>query len=331
MYKFDSEKVKKSINGALSLRSEINGIVDELCERGFANLCWFGVGGTYASSMQVHAHMKEKTSLEVFYQNAAEYIVTGNQRITEDTIVVISSVTGSTEEMIKGIAKLKGKRPTIVGFIDDETSELAKEMDYLVTYPENEQLKFFMFADRLMANRGEFDDYEDYYGELDKYLADALVEVAKSSDKFALEFAQKHHDDFIHYFVGAGNQWGATYSHAMCYWEEQHWLRARAVHSADFFHGMFEIVTQNTPVTIYVSEDSQRMLSERVVDFIPRICGNYTVIDTKDFELKGISKKYRGHISHLVIRTVNDRIDVYVENINRHPMEIRRYYRQLDY
>ena len=43
-----------------------------------------------------------------------------------------------------------------------------------------------------------------------------------------------------------------------------------------------------SPVTIYIGEDAQRPLSERVANFIPRICENYTIIDSKDYELKGI-------------------------------------------
>ncbi|MEE0880249.1 MAG: SIS domain-containing protein, partial [Turicibacter sp.] len=38
-----------------------------------------------------------------------------------------------------------------------------------------------------------------------------------------------------------------------------------------------------------------------------------------------------GMISHLVMHAVNNRIDAHIERINCHPMEIRRYYRRLDY
>jgi fructoselysine-6-phosphate deglycase len=117
----------------------------------------------------------------------------------------------------------------------------------------------------------------------------------------------------------------------MCYWEEQHWIKTKSIHATEFFHGMFEIVERDTAVTIFVGEDTQRGLSKRVVDFIPRICGNYEVIDSKEYELAGISEKYRGHISHLVMMAVNRRIDAHIEKINCHPVEIRRYYRQLDY
>lgn len=44
----------------------------------------------------------------------------------------------------------------MIGFIDVATAELAKLVDYVITYPANEQLKFYMVADRFMYNAGEF-------------------------------------------------------------------------------------------------------------------------------------------------------------------------------
>lgn len=331
MLKFDEQKQLDSVNGALALRGQINEIVDSFCEKGYKNICWLGIGGTYASSMQAVVHMKEKSEIDTFVENAAEYLATGNRRIGEGTIIVISSVTGSTEEMVKGVKKAQEAGAKVIGFVDKETAELAKMIDYEIAYPINEQLKFFMVADRFMYNKGEFPEYDDYYAQMDAHLANALVEVEKSADEFGKKLAEKHKDDSIHYFVGAGNQWGATYSYAMCYWEEQHWIRTKSIHASEFFHGMLEIVDRDTAVTVFVGEDSQRPLSERVAKFLPRICGNYTIIDTKDYELKGISPEYRGSISHLVMHAVTQRIDAHLEKINCHPMEIRRYYRRLDY
>ena len=331
MIKFNEQEKIDSINGALALRGEINRIVDELCEKGYHNLCWLGIGGTWASSMQAVVHMKEFSAIETFAENAAEYLTTGNRRIGKGTIVIISSVTGSTVEMVEAVKKAQADGAVVFGFIDVETAELAQMVDYEMAYKANEQLKFFMVADRFMHNKGEIDWYDRLYAEFDQHLANALVEVEKSADEFGKEFAMKHHNDSIHYFVGTGNQWGATYSYAMCYWEEQHWIRTKSITSGEFFHGMLEVVDRDTPVTVYVGEDAQRRLSVRVAEFLPRICGNYTIIDTKDYELKGISEEFRGMISHIVMHAVNNRIDAHIERINCHPMEIRRYYRRLNY
>lgn len=331
MIKFDEKKQLDSIQGALALRPRIEAIVDGVCREGFRNLCWLGIGGTYASCLQAEVHMRERTALDVFAVNAAEYLTTGDRRVGEGTVVVVSSVTGSTVEMVDGVKKAQAAGAKVLGFIDVETTELARMVDWEIAYPANEQLKFFMVADRFLYRHGEFDEYDVYYAQLDAHLARDLVEVEKAADAFGLAFAQKHHDDKLHYFVGAGNQYGSTYSYAMCYWEEQHWIRTKSIHSAEFFHGMLEIVERDTPVTVFVGEDAQRPLSERVVRFLPRVCANYTVIDSRDYDLPGIDERFRGNLSHLVTHAVTQRIDAHMEAINCHPMEIRRYYRQFSY
>ena len=331
MLKFDEQKQLDSVNGALALRGRIEEIVDAICAEGYKNICWLGIGGTWASALQAEVHMKEKSAIEFFSENAAEYVTTGNKRVGKGTIVILSSVTGSTIEMVEGVKKAQADGAKVFGFIDKAEAELAKMVDYAISYPANEQLKFFMVADRFMKNAGEFEDYDEYYAEMDAHLAQGLVDVEKAADAFGAAYAEKHCNDKLHYFVGAGNQYGSTYSYAMCYWEEQRWIRTKSIHSAEFFHGMLEIIDKDTPVTVFIGEDSQRSLSERVANFLPRICGKYNIIDTKKFELKGISPEYRGYISHLVMHAVTQRIDAHMEKVNCHPMEIRRYYRCLDY
>ena len=44
MIKFNEQEKIDSVNGALALRPQINEIVDEICERGYSNICWLGVG-----------------------------------------------------------------------------------------------------------------------------------------------------------------------------------------------------------------------------------------------------------------------------------------------
>lgn len=330
MLKFDVKESLDSVNGALALRGEINNIVDELCKE-YKNIVWIGIGGTWASAMQAYVHMKEYSSLEIIVENASEYLTTGNKRIGKGSIVVMSSVSGTTKEMVETVNKVKSNGAKVIGFIDNPDSILAKLVDYVVSYKANEQLKFYMVADRIMHNANEIDWYDKLYKELDEHLAQVLVDVEVSADEFGKEFALKHHNDSIHYFVGAGNMWGATYSYAMCYWEEQHWLKTKSIMAGEFFHGMFEIIEEDTAVTLYIGEDKQRDLCLRVKEFLPKVCKNYTVIDTHDYELKGISKEFRGMISHLVMRVINHRIDVHIEALNNHDMEIRRYYRKLEY
>ena len=311
MLKFNEKEVLANLEGGIALRSDINKIVDQINDEGYSNICWIGIGGTYASSMQAVVHMKERTKIETFYENAASFLTTGNLRVTKDTVVIISSVTGNTQEMVEAVKKCNEIGARVIGFVDRADADLAT------------------MCDRFMYLAGEFDQYDEFYKQMDANFAKDVVAVYQNADEFATEFALQHHEDEMHYFVGAGNQWGATYSYAMCYWEEQHWLRTKSIEAQEFSHGMFEIVERDTPVTIYVTEDSQRQLSERVANFIPQICANYTVIDAKDYDMPGISPEFRGALSPFILHAVNDRIDMHIEDLSRHPMEIRRYYRQM--
>lgn len=337
MLKFDKEKKLESVKGALALRPEIEKIVDKIQDEGFDAIYFMGIGGTWASAMQVEVYMRGKSSLPIFVENAAEYLTTGNKKITSKSVVIFSSVTGSTQEMVDAIKIVKGLGVRVFSFIDVKGTVLEKESDYCINYSENEQLKFYMVANRLMYNNGEFPDYDQYNKEMEESLAEALVDVEIKADAFAEEFAAakykyvKAHPEMPHYFVGAGNQYGSTYSYAMCYWEEQMWIRTKSISSPEFFHGMLEVIEAETPVVLFMGEDEQRKTSERVAAFLPKVCRNYVIIDSKDYELKGISEKFRGSISHLVTHGVTNRIDVHMEKELCHPLEIRRYYRQFDY
>lgn len=331
MVKFDEKKQIESVQNALALRGQIENVVDAICDKGFRNLYFLGIGGTWASAMQAEVHMKERSALWLQSLLSSEYNVVGDRCLGEGSVVIFSSVTGTTVEVVESVKKAKAAGAIIFGFVDTPNTPLYDLSDYVISYTANEQLKLFMVADRFMFNHGEFPEYDRYYGELDRYLAAALVETEKLADAFGRAFAEKHHDDAMHYFIGCGNQYGKTYSYAMCYWEEQHWLRSKSIHAGEFFHGTLEVIDRDTPVTLFLGEDAQRPLAERVARFLPSVCANYTLIDSKDYPLTGISPEFRGNLSHLVVHAVTQRIDAHIERINCHPMQIRRYYRQWEY
>ncbi|MGX6979655.1 SIS domain-containing protein [Vagococcus elongatus] len=336
---FDERELIDSVNEGLGLRGKIEKIVDQIWKDGFDGIYFIGIGGTYASSMQVEVHTRGKSNLPIFVENAAQFLTTGNKRFTKNSVCILSSVSGNTEEIVRLVERVNEIGGTIFSFIDTPNTVLTQEgrYDYLIVSPKNEQLKFFMVANYLMYKNGDFPNYNKYNEEMEKHLAVALVEVEKAADAWACDFALKkttnfhERPDLPHYFIGSGNQWGATYSYAMCYWEEQMWIRTKSITCEEFFHGMQEIVEWDTPVTLFIGEDEQRSLGERVARFLPKVCGNYTIIDTKEFKLEGISQENRGTISHLVMRAVNNRVDAYMEHFLRHPLSIRRYYRQFDY
>ena len=64
MLKINEKEIVANLEGGIALRSDINKIVDQINDEGYSNICWIGIGGTYASSMQAVVHMKERTKIE---------------------------------------------------------------------------------------------------------------------------------------------------------------------------------------------------------------------------------------------------------------------------
>lgn len=339
LLKFDEKKAVDSVNGALALRPQIETIVKQILDGNPDGIWFMGIGGTYASAMQAEVYMRGRSTLPVFMDNAAEFLTTGNRRFTKNSVLIFSSESGTTKEMVALVKKVRKIGGKVFAFIDTPGSELTKpeNHDWLIVYPKNEQLKFYMVCNALMHENGEMPYYDDYSENMESYLAQALVDVEKEADAWAKKYAMeqyrqlKEHPDLPHYFIASGNQYGACYSYGMCYWEEQLWIRTKTISCQEFFHGMQEIIVEDTPVTLFMGEDEQRPLAQRVADFLPRVNANHVIIDTKEFALKGIKEEYRGTISHLVMHAVNNRVDAYMEYMLRHPMEIRRYYRQFEY
>ena len=116
-----------SVNGALALRPKIEKIVDQIWEEGFDNIYFIGIGGTYASAMQVEVYMRGKSSLPVYVENAAEYLTTGNKRLTDRSVVIYSTVSGNTKEMVQLIDTVKARGVRVFAFIDTPGSTLTLE------------------------------------------------------------------------------------------------------------------------------------------------------------------------------------------------------------
>ena len=77
-----------------------------------------GIGGTYASALQTQNHVQEYSGMEIIAQNAALYNTTGNRRIGKDTVIVLSSVTGTTQEVVAAVEKAKAQGAVVIGFVD---------------------------------------------------------------------------------------------------------------------------------------------------------------------------------------------------------------------
>lgn len=333
MLKFNETEFVAQIESLIALRPQIEKVVDRLLDEGFDNVLLVGAGGTYAQ-MWPYEHLARRTSqLPVRAAVAAELVVSGDARLGERTAAVFTSVSGTTDDSLRAIEYCKSRGAHTIGFTGYPDSPVARNVDTaLISEPKAWpfDVQMLLFFGRLLSRRGEFEGYDRLADEL-AALPRVLVDVARQAEPLAAAFAEAHKDTDYHFLIGGGNLWGFTYLYSMCILEEMQWLRTTRVHSAEFFHGSLELLEEDTSVVVFQGEDETRPLTDRAEAFAKRVSKNVTVFDTRDFPLDGVSAEFRGLLSPLVMDTVMDRVSKHLERVRDHSLDLRRYYRVMDY
>ena len=103
MLKFDEAKIKADIDDVLALRPQIEAAADAISREGYETLFLLGIGGTYAASMELEVFMRGHSTIDVRLENAAELPVLGNTRLNENSVVLVTSVTGNTPEVVLAV------------------------------------------------------------------------------------------------------------------------------------------------------------------------------------------------------------------------------------
>ncbi|WP_248963443.1 SIS domain-containing protein [Sphaerisporangium perillae] len=333
MLGFNEPEFLSQMASAVALRPQIEELVDRLVDEGFDNLLLVGAGGTYAQMWPYEHLARRGSTLDVRAVIAAELVASGDATLGGRSVAIFTSVSGTTDDSIRAIDHCKSKGAYTIGFTGHPESPVALNVDVALisepkTWPFDMQMLLFM--GRLLARRGEFGGYEKFAGEF-AGIPKIMLDVARQAEPVAAAFAEAHKDTDYHFLIGGGNLWGFTYLYSMCILEEMQWLRTTRVHSAEFFHGSLELLEENTSVIIFQGEDETRSLTDRAEVFARRVSKDVTVFDTREYPLEGISPEFRGLLAPLVLDTVMSRVSKHLERVRDHSLDLRRYYRVMEY
>ena len=328
------------INGYANVRKYrpiIEGYMDEIFANGVENLVLAGVGGTYAISMPFEYFTKKRTTFPVYIENAAEVVLGTNIAIGPKSLVVLYSESGTTKETVALAEYCKEKGIPTIGVSYKPDTPLAKALTYPIISEEGDELscdgdfyRMYMIVAAFLNKLGDFPDYDVFMESLENTPV-AMADIKEAVDDDAKAYAEAIKDEPYHLIIGAGNQWGSTYCFAMCYLEEMQWIHTRAVTSPEFFHGVLELIEEDTSIMIFKGEDEQRVLTERAEKFAKKISKKVKVIDTKEYECKGVAEKYRADLCPMFLEAYLGRLTAHLETATGHSLDIRRYYKVMDY
>ncbi|MBB4066441.1 SIS domain-containing protein [Gellertiella hungarica] len=337
MLNFDEERFLRIQTGAAELADRFDAVVGECLEKGAENIYFLGTGGAAILMQPALELLQRESRFPAFGGMTAELSISGSVNLGPRSIVVMPSLSGTTKESVALLEQLKARGAMTITLVGHAETPLGKGADHVFlnfaeddTSCESFYLQSLYIALAVMKHRGECPGHADIVTQL-KRLPGLLLDVKKAFEPKADAFARVLAGSDYHIMTGAGNVWPEAHYYGMCILEEMQWIRTRPVHASHFFHGTLELVEKGVSVILFKGEDQFRPLADRVEAFVPSYTDRFTILDTRDFPLPGLSDTVRAMVSPIVLATVLERASAHLEVMRNHPLTTRRYYKRVAY
>ncbi|MCK4207457.1 SIS domain-containing protein [Brucella pituitosa] len=337
MLNFDKDRFVKIQDGAVAIAENVRTLMRRLLDDGLERIFFMGTGGVQFLTQPAIEIARNASVFPVSSAFSAQVVLEAPAGLDEKALVILPSLSGTTKESVQLLAFLKKKGVKTLSLTGHEDTPLGLDADYNFTNfaeddtsSESFYLQTLLIVLALLAERGEFPEYDETVSEL-KRLPELLVSVKENFEEGAAALAQEIKDEKYHIFTGAGTAWPEAHYYGMCILEEMQWIRTRPVHASDFFHGTLELVEPGVSLFIFKGEDACRPLTDRVENFAKRYTDKVRILDAASVSLPGISQKTRSLISPIILATMLERLSAHLEVLRDHPLTTRRYYKRVEY
>lgn len=319
-----------------SKRAEIEKLAEEIYKEGFENIFFAGSGGSITSLMAFAYFFKKYSRIPAFVEEAAELNVANYKQLNEKSLVVIMAKTGTMVETVELSQYCKEHNIKTIGFVIFDNTPVANNVTYKVIIDEPDTparyITMYQLLFRLMYLNGDFDDYEDFIGQLNN-VYDVLAETIDHFNAKAKNFAEKYHDEKFMLYLYSGSLKGEVLKYSADVGEELFRIKSQLMHTAEFFHGCLEIVDDDLCSILFMNEDESRAMDERCLRFMEKYGSKkLTVFDSKELRLDSIKQKYRPLFTPMVVYQIMcGLISPYMKEVTGLSVKTRRYYGVVEY
>src|SRR5699024_3521348 len=334
MLKFDEKDYMSGVEKTQETFKKVEQVTDRLIEEGINNIFFISSGGSVAQMQPLHEILKKNSSYQSYIEVAGDVVLTGHKHLQKGSLVLMASKTGDTKETVEAARFCKNKSASILSFVKDTESPLAKNSDYVIEMPsdygEHTLLNYYVLIYRLMYKNDEYTNYNQLIEQFRLFTSN-FIKTIEHFEIEASEIARNHHNDNYQIWIGSGTMWGTVYLFSMCILEEMQWIRTKSVTSSEFFHGTLELVDENVPVFLVKNLDETKPLDDRVEKFINRYTNKGVVFDPAKYKLSEIDNKVHAIVTPIIMSALLKRLAFHFEKNTGHDLNYRRYYRKLDF
>jgi fructoselysine 6-phosphate deglycase len=275
-------------------------------------------------------------SLEVRRYFPAEFMTQNPARFDERTLVVLGSKSGNTPETVAAAEFVAGRPCKTVAVTTSPDLPLAKAVQHcFFTGAANgataaQFMLLLAFTGGLLAEKDGWPHFDDLMSSL-RALPQVMADTAAVADARAADDARLLKDDRTLYHIAAGPMFSTAYVIGVCVLMEMQWMHSVPLEAAEFFHGPFEIVDQNTPIVLMKGEDPSRPLMERAERFCKKYTERTFIYDSADYEMKGVAPEIRQIVAPYVLQAALRRVCERLAVWHNHPLSTRRYMWKTEY
>ncbi|MBO0453506.1 SIS domain-containing protein [Candidatus Enterococcus murrayae] len=331
---FKNENFVSDYQQVISQFADIEKIAEKLSQKEYSKLFLIGSGGTYTKFVGLRPMLFEKLNLPFLIVSPEELLELYFDQIDEHTLIIAGTKTGATEELLEVLQETRKKFPatTIYGFIGDEDTELDKLniLDYRTSSVDTD-IHLILFGWLLLClTEDDPAVLHQYKKELETVGEKVAEEILKNEEK-AVRLVQASDTERLQMWVTSGRLWGEACCFCNYILEEIQWIQAQGIHSSEFFHGPFELVSADFQVNVVVNSSETRNQDLRVKSFINQHSTASNTIDMQDFDLRGFSSELIKFVEPWLLNHYYDLLLRIYEQKTGKSAKTRRYYRVMDY
>ena len=334
------EELLEKVTSLSEIKKIIEDALRKIKKEGDLNRVYcLACGGSFACFYPMEYFLKnEAKTFSVSSITANEFVRKTPKAVDSNTIVFCMSLGGETKETVDAAKKAKETGATVVALSGSHKSTLAKVSDFDLAYkididnPADEQNQFMALALAIeLLNQTE--GYEHYAKAIEglekiRLVCDKAIEKLRP---ICEEFGQERKDEPVIYTIASGPSSSVAYMQSICLFMEMEWVHSAAIHSAEYFHGPFEITENQVPFMIFISDGPTRTLDKRALDFLNQFSAKVTVIDAKELGINIIDDTVVEYFNPILHWQAGITYAQGLAKAKKHPLMQRRYMGKLIY
>jgi fructoselysine 6-phosphate deglycase len=270
--------------------TEHSAVLAELAERRHTTtrqVFFVGSGGSWASMYSGKYLFDRLTSTPSDVILSYELIWRAPQRLDSDSIVVLASYSGRTEDTLAALRFAKARGAHTVALVRDADSPIGSEADTTIAYSSPGLYSLPLLAVTLLAcewGKAEQNPLAHELLEAVPALPGQIGAAFHSERERGQALAEELADSTLLYAIGAGPLFGLAYKFGLTVFMENMRIHGSIIESAEFRHGPAEMLDrQQADLAVLVGTDDSRAMTLRTLEFARQNGARAITFDAADY------------------------------------------------